>query len=73
MRRNAIAILTLGSLVALAGCDGGSITEELAPVLDGSVRRDQRRGALVAPHDDLEEILGGRVRELPHAEVVDDE
>jgi len=27
----------------------------------------------MAPHDQLEEIFGGGVRELPHAEVVDDQ
>ena len=33
----------------------------------------QRRGAFVAAHDDLQEVLGGGGRELAHAEVVDDE
>ena len=31
------------------------------------------RRALVAAHDQLEQILGGGVRQLAHAEVVDDE
>ena len=53
--------------------DGGGVAEQLAPVLDGAVRGDERRGALVAAHDDLEEVLGRRWRELAHAEVVDDE
>ena len=53
--------------------DGRGVAEELAPVLHGTVRREQRGGPLVAPHHDLEEILGRRVRELAHAEVVDDE
>src|SRR2546425_1414510 len=53
--------------------DGRGVAEELAPVLHGPIRREQRRGALVAPHHDLEEILGRRGRKLPHPEIVDDE
>ena len=53
--------------------DGCGVAEELAPVLDGPVRRDERRGAFVPTHDDFQEILGGRVWELAHAEIVDDE
>ena len=53
--------------------DGRRVAEELAPVVDGSVRRQQRRGAFVTPHDHFEQVFGGSVRELPHAEVVDDE
>jgi hypothetical protein len=36
-------------------------------------RFEERRRAFVAAHDDLEEILGGGLRELAHPEVVDDE
>jgi hypothetical protein len=32
--------------------DGRGVAEELAPILDGTVRGQQRRRALVAPHDD---------------------
>src|SRR5438552_3424240 len=53
--------------------DGRGIAEELAPVVDGAVRGEQRARALVATHDELEEVLGGGGREFPHAEVVDDE
>ena len=53
--------------------DRGGIAQQLAPVLDGAIGRDERGGALVAAHDDLEEVLGGGGRELAHAEVVDDE
>ena len=53
--------------------DGGGVAEELAPVVDGPVRGEQRARALVAAHDELEEVLGGGGRELAHAEVVDDE
>ena len=53
--------------------DGGGIAEEFAPVLHGPVRSEQGRGLLVAAHHDLEEILGGGVRELAHPEIVDDE
>jgi hypothetical protein len=52
---------------------GGGVSEELSPVVDGTVGGQQCGGALVAAHDELEEVLGGGVRELAHAEVVDDE
>jgi hypothetical protein len=54
-------------------CDGGGVPEELAPVLDGPVRGEDRAGALVPPHHEFEEVLGGGGRQLTHAEVVDDE
>ncbi len=53
--------------------DRGRVTEQLAPVIDGPVRCQERRGPFIAPHDHLEEVFGGGVRELAHAEVVDDE
>jgi hypothetical protein len=53
--------------------DGGGVAEELPPVFHGTVRCDQRRGALVAAHDDLEEILGRGVREPAHAEIVNEQ
>jgi transposase InsO family protein len=55
------------------GRDRRGVAEELPPVLDGTVGRDQRRGAFVAAHHNLEEILGRRLGELAHAQVVDDE
>ena len=55
------------------GRDGGGIAEQFAPVLDGAVRGEKRRRSFVPAHDDLEEILGGRLRQLPHREVVDDQ
>ena len=53
--------------------DGCGVAEELAPVLDGAIRGEDRGGPLVASHDELEEVLGGGVGQLAHAEVVDDE
>ena len=53
--------------------DRGSVPEELSPVVDRSVRGEDRGGALVAAHDELEQVLGGSVRDLSHAEIVDDE
>lgn len=53
--------------------DGGGVAEQLAAVVDGAVGREQRRGAFVAAHDHLEQILAGGVRELAHPEIVDDE
>ena len=43
------------------------------PVLDRAIGGEQRGGAFVAPHDDLQEVLGGGQRQLAHAEIVDDE
>jgi len=36
-------------------------------------KRDQRGRVFVAAHDDLEEILGRGVRQLPHGEIIDEE
>ena len=55
------------------GGDRGGVAKQLAPVFDGTVRGDQRRGTLVAAHDDLQQILGGGRGQLAHAEVVEDE
>src|SRR5260221_9436098 len=55
------------------GGDGGGVAEELGPIFDGSVGGEQGAGALVASHDELEQIFGGGGGELLHAEVVDDE
>ena len=54
------------------GADGGDIAEQLAPVLDGTIGCEQRAETLVAAHDDLQQILGGRMWEFAHAEVIDD-
>ena len=53
--------------------DGGGVSEELAPIIDRTVRRQQRRRPFVAAHDQLEEVFGRRVRQLAHAEVIDDQ
>ena len=53
--------------------DGGVIPEEFSPVIDGPVRGEDGGGPFVAAHDELQEIFGGGVRELAHAEVIDDE
>ncbi len=55
------------------GGDGGVVAEELSPIFDRPVGGEQRAGALVATHDQLEEIFGRRRRQLAHAEIVDDE
>ena len=39
----------------------------------GLLRGDQRAGSFVAAHDDFQQFLGGGQRQLPHAEVIDDE
>ena len=53
--------------------DGGGVAEELAPLVDRAVRGEHRGGAFVAPHDELEQVLGRGVGQFAHAEVVDDE
>ena len=53
--------------------DGGGVAEQLSPVVDGSIRGEHRGGPLVTTHDQLEQVLGGGMRQLAHAEVVDDE
>jgi hypothetical protein len=55
------------------GGDGGRVAEELPPVMDRSIRSQQRGGPFVASHDHFEEVLGGGVRQLPHAKAVDDQ
>ncbi len=55
------------------GGDRGRVAEEPSPVVDGAVRGDEGARPLVASHDQLEQILGGRGRQLPHSEVVEDE
>lgn len=51
----------------------GGVAEQFAPVIDGSVRRQDRRRAFVAAHDELQQILASGVRQFPHAEIIDDE
>src|SRR5262245_41084695 len=55
------------------GRDRGGVCEDPAPVLDGAVGGEDRGAALVAAHDQFEEVLGGGGGKLAHAEVVDDE
>lgn len=53
--------------------DGGGVAQQLAPVVDGSVRRQERGRPLIAAHDDFEQIFGRGVRQFAHAEIIDDE
>jgi len=55
------------------GGDGGTIAEQLAPVVDWSVRCDQRARPLIAAHDDLQQFLGGGQRQLAHSQIIDDQ
>ena len=45
------------------GCDGRHVAQQFAPVLDRAVGSQQRAGALVAPHDNFQQVFGGGVRE----------
>jgi len=51
----------------------GGVAEQLAPVVDGPIRGQDRRRAFVAPHDQFEQIFCGRGRELPHPQIIDDQ
>jgi hypothetical protein len=53
--------------------DCGRVAEELPPIIDGTIRGEERRRAFVTAHDQLEEVFGSRVRELAHTEVIDDQ
>ena len=53
--------------------DRGGVPEELSPLVDRPVGGEHRGGPLVAAHDQFEQVLGGGVGQLAHAEVVDDE
>lgn len=51
----------------------GGVAEQFSPIVDGTVRSNQRARALVAPHHELEQILGRRRGEFAHAEIVEDQ
>src|SRR5713101_437080 len=53
--------------------DGGGVAQELAPVFDGTIRRDQRGGFFIAAHHDLQEVLGRSLGQPPHPEVINEE
>ncbi len=48
------------------GGHGGGVAEQLAPVVDGTMGREERSRAFLAAHDDFQQIFGRGVRELPH-------
>ena len=53
--------------------DRRGIAEEFAPVLDGPIRGDERRRPFVPAHHRLQEILGRRVGQALHPQIVNDE
>ena len=53
--------------------DRGNVGQQFAPIIHGTVRSQQRAGAFVAPHHDLQQIFGSCLRQLSHAEVIDDQ
>ena len=55
------------------GRNGRRVTEELRPIVKWSIRCKNCRCALVAPHNDLEQILGSVGGEFSHPEIIDDE
>ncbi len=55
------------------GGDGGSVSQQFAPVLHRSVGGEQSTGALVAAHHDLQQFLGDGDGQLAHAQVIDDQ
>ena len=55
------------------GTDGGDIAEQLAPIFHRAIGSEQSAGALVAAHDDLQQVLGGGMWKFAHAEVIENE
>src|SRR5208283_4154600 len=55
------------------GGNGGAVAEQLAPVLNRTIRGQQCAGAFVATHDDLQQFFSGRQRQFAHSEIVDDQ
>lgn len=53
--------------------DRRRIPEQLAPIVDGPVRREECGRAFVAAHDEFQQVFRGRMRQLAHAEVIDDQ
>jgi hypothetical protein len=53
--------------------DRGGVAQQFAPILDRTIGRQQRAGALVAAHDDLQQIFGRGERQFAHPEIVDDQ
>ena len=41
------------------GGDSGAVAQQFAPVINGTIGRDQRTGAFIAAHDDLQQFFGG--------------
>jgi hypothetical protein len=52
---------------------GGGVTEQLAPVVNRSVRRQHGGRAFIPADDGLQKIFSGCVRQPPHAKIVNDE
>jgi hypothetical protein len=55
------------------GRDGRTISQQFAPVFDGSIGIEQSTGAFIKLHDDLREFPGGSDWQLAHAQIIDDE
>jgi len=55
------------------GADGSHVAEQFTSVFDRPIGGQQCAGALVAAHDNLQQVLGGSLGQLAHAEVVEDE
>ena len=55
------------------GADGGNIAEHFAPVVNRAIGSQQCTAAFVAAHDDFQQILGGGMWQLAHAEVIQDQ
>ena len=55
------------------GGDRCHITQQFAPVFDWTILCQQRTRALIATHDDLQQILGRGERQLAHSKIVDDQ
>jgi len=49
------------------------VSEELSPILNGSVGSDEGASPLVASHDQLEQVIRRRRRKLSHPQIIDDQ
>lgn len=55
------------------GADGGGVSQQLAPILDGTIGGDQGTGPLVAAEDNFQEFFGRGEGQLAHPKIIDDE
>src|SRR5260370_29221927 len=68
--RTAFEYVTMMEEAIEHGGDGGTISQQFAPVFHWSVGSEQSTGALIAAHDDLQQFLDGGGGELAQTQVI---